>query len=335
MPSAITTAPSTMEILRSPVFNIPVTLPMKRRCASKFSFRKIGSITVFAVLSIIVSTSRGLSVHRPSRSARAVSPSHARVLLSETTLKATKDEESEVMEDPKMRARHKRWILVVDDEEALRASVGQYLFDSGYQVTACADADALFQVVSEPPKPGSLPDAIVSDVRMPGTNGIQLVARLREDERLKRVPIVLLTAKTLTPDRIEGYRAGADVYLTKPFNPDELLSILDNLIQRRQQMTGGSMADLQTEMANIKEILKQNGSKLVKRTNVYLTPTERQVLELLGQGCTNAEIAETRGSNVKNVIKMIAKMNQATNTRNRTELVRWALETGYIPPRGT
>jgi DNA-binding response OmpR family regulator len=98
-----------------------------------------------------------------------------------------------------------------------------------------------------------------SDVRMPGKNGIELLGLIRADERLERVPVILLTAKAMTQDRIAGYKAGADVYLSKPFDPDELLSILDNAIQRRRQMTGrnGNLLDLKQEMEDIKQIMRK------------------------------------------------------------------------------
>jgi DNA-binding NarL/FixJ family response regulator len=239
------------------------------------------------------------------------------------------------LQDHTFQARNRCWIVLVDDEESIRASVGQFLFDQGYQVTACADADAVLQVCAEPQRPGQLPrlpDAIVSDVRMPGKDGIELLGIIRNSQRLERVPVILLTAKAMTQDRVLGYRAGADVYLPKPFNPDELLSILDNTIQRKQQMTGtnGSLLDLKEEMSNIKELMKQNGKNVVKKTTVYLTPTERKVLGYLSQGYTNAEIADARGVNVQGVIRMIQKMYSETGTRNRTELVRWAMQTGYV-----
>ena len=174
-----------------------------------------------------------------------------------------------------------------------------------------------------------------SDVRMPGKDGIELLGLIRTDERLERVPVILLTAKALTQDRIAGYKAGADVYLSKPFDPDELLSILDNAIQRRHQMTGknGNLLDLKQDMENIKQIMRKNGASVVKKTNIYLTDTERDVLELLCKGYTNGEIAEERAVNVIGVNRMIQKIYLETKTRTRTELVRWAITSGYVPPR--
>jgi DNA-binding NarL/FixJ family response regulator len=252
--------------------------------------------------------------------------------------KDVNDKENDRIKDPKFLKRNKHWVVLVDDEQAIRQSVGDFLYDEGYQVTACADADALLEVCRKPRGPGGLPatpDAIVSDVRMPGKDGIELTEYIRADERLQRVPVILLTAKAMTKDRIAGYKAGADVYLPKPFNPDELLSILDNAILRRRQMQGqgGSMVDLKQDMASIKELLKQNGANLVKKTDVYLTPTEREVLDLLCKGFTNQEIATERGVILSGVIRVMQTLYSKTGTQTRTELVRWAIQTGYVAPR--
>jgi DNA-binding NarL/FixJ family response regulator len=170
---------------------------------------------------------------------------------------------------------------------------------------------------------------------MPGKDGIELLGLIRASERLERVPVILLTAKAMAQDRIDGYKAGADVYLPKPFDPEELLSIIDNAIQRRQQMSGknGNLMDLKQDMENIKQIMRRNSVGLVKKTDVYLTGVERDVLELICKGYTNAEIAAERGVGVIGVNRMIQKIYLETQTRTRTELVRWAITTGYVSAR--
>ena len=170
---------------------------------------------------------------------------------------------------------------------------------------------------------------------MPGKNGIELLGLIRSDPKLSRVPVVLLTAKAMAQDRVQGYKAGADVYLPKPFDPEELLSIVDNLILRRQQMSGkgGRLMDLKDDMETIKQMMKRNSAKVVKKTTIYLTDMERDVLELLCQGFTNAEIAEERHVSVLGINRVIQNIYTKTETRNRTELVRWAITTGYISTR--
>jgi len=247
--------------------------------------------------------------------------------------------------------RNPHWIVLVDDEESIRLSVGDFLYDAGFQVTACDSAESLLTLLSSsksstngpPHNPTGatslddrLPDAIVSDVRMPGgMDGVELLRTLRQTPQHERIPVILLTAKALTADRVAGYRAGADAYLPKPFYPEELLSLLDNLILRRAQIKEArtSLADLKEEMTSIKAILKQNSARTVQKTNVYLTPTERDVLELLCRGYTNKEIAERRSVSKDRIVKTVKKIMSMTQTKNRTELVRWAFSTGYVSPR--
>jgi DNA-binding NarL/FixJ family response regulator len=242
------------------------------------------------------------------------------------------------IQDLKFLQRNKYWVVLVDDEQDIRMAVGDYLYDAGYQLSACADADAVLEICRKPRSERELPqvpDAIVSDIRMEGKNGLELLGLIRADERLKRVPVILLTAKAMTKDRIEGFRTGADAYLSKPFDPDELLAILDNRILRRSQMKGseGKMMDLKQEMADIKQLMKLNGSNVVKKTDVFLTVAEREVLQLVCRGYTNTEIANERGISLPGVSKTMQKLYQETKTRTRTELVRWGIQTGYVPPK--
>jgi DNA-binding response OmpR family regulator len=254
--------------------------------------------------------------------------------------------------------RNAYWVVIVEDEEAIRQAVGDYLYDSGYQVSACDSARSFQELIrqqqqksvkvetsptspadqdSQPPvAPGRLPDVIVSDIRMPDMDGIELLEWIRAHPSVRRLPVVMLTAKGLTADRIVGYRAGADFYLTKPFAPEELLGILDNcIVRRRQQLKAetGVLVDLQQDIAEIKSVLQQNAANTVLQTSVYLTPAEREVVTLLSRGYTNAEIASERKVATERIVKIMQKLYASTGTRTRTELVRWAVQTGYVPKR--
>ena len=248
--------------------------------------------------------------------------------------------------DEMWQRRSNQWVVLVDDEEPIRKSVGQFLFDAGYQVTACADADTALKVCkssraenedSEGNSSSSLPDIIVSDIRMPGKDGLELLSDIRSDERLVEIPVVLLTAKGLTEDRIAGFKAGADAYLPKPFDPEELLTIIDNLIQRHEILSGGSVEvdDLRSDLDEIKFMLLERGGGgvgggWVEATNVFLAPDEREVLELLCKGLMNREIAEDLFISTRRVEQHLTSMFRKTGTSNRTELVRWAISTGNV-----
>jgi len=237
--------------------------------------------------------------------------------------------------------RSKRWVIVVDDEEAIRKSVSSYLFDQGYQVTACSDADTALKVcfsdTDEETASTSVPDAIVTDVCMPGKDGLEFLSIIRSEERLLEVPVVLLTAKGMVESRIAGFKAGADAYLPKPFDPEELLSIIDNLIDRHKTLSGESVKvdDLKQDLDEIKYLLLEKGGGgvgggWVEATNVFLTPDERDVLELLCKGLINREIADKLFISTRRVEQHITSMFRKTECKNRTELVRWAVSTGNI-----
>ncbi|MEB3268879.1 MAG: response regulator [Leptolyngbya sp.] len=116
-------------------------------------------------------------------------------------------------------------ILVVDDNPDLRAYVSHVLQHQGYAVRTARDGVAALDMIQH-----QLPDLILTDLMMPGMSGLELIQRLREDDRLRSVPIILLTAKVDDESRIEGVEQGADAYLGKPFNDRELLAEVRNLL---------------------------------------------------------------------------------------------------------
>jgi two-component system, OmpR family, phosphate regulon response regulator OmpR len=115
-------------------------------------------------------------------------------------------------------------LLVVDDDARLRDLLRRYLTDQGFRVTTAGDAAEARRKLES-----IAFDLLVLDVMMPGENGLQLTASLRASSR---VPILLLTAKVETVDRIDGLERGADDYLTKPFEPRELVLRIRNILQR-------------------------------------------------------------------------------------------------------
>mmetsp|Transcript_13676 Transcript_13676/g.20820 ORF Transcript_13676/g.20820 Transcript_13676/m.20820 type:complete len:302 (+) Transcript_13676:95-1000(+) len=239
------------------------------------------------------------------------------------------------------------WVLLVDDEEQILRSVGQYLFDNGYQVTGCQNAEKALQICQRgrSNNPNKIPDLIVSDIRMPGEmDGLNLLRRIRENKRLQGIPVVLLTAKSQIQDRIAAYKAGTDVYLTKPFDPQELLSIVTNSIKRYKTISFGgneghndSLVDtLQQDIKEIKSLLVEQGGVGVgngwvsNEKIVFLAPDERKVLEKLCEGLTIGEIGEQMSLLPYRVQSLISILIKKTGSRNRYEVVRWAISSGQI-----
>ena len=221
-------------------------------------------------------------------------------------------------------------LLLVDDEPGLREAVQAYLEDSGFEVNVAPNAKQGWELLQT-----TLPDLVITDIMMPQVDGYQFLKQMREDPRFKALPVVFLTARGMTSDRILGYQAGCDVYISKPFDPDELVAIVQNLLQRRaaQNSEEGDetgMADLARQIAEIKALL--TGTTGIVQTpppiKVDLTPREQSVLDLVAQGLMNKEIARRLENSVRNVEKYVSRLFSKTGTNSRTELVRYALEHG-------
>ncbi len=127
---------------------------------------------------------------------------------------------------------HQAHVLLVDDDERIRGLLQKFLMRNGYLITAARDADHARRLLA-----GLDFDLAILDVMMPGDNGFVLCAEIRET---RDMPILLLTAKGETSDRITGLEAGADDYLSKPFEPKELLLRLKAIL-RRVPASGGAM----------------------------------------------------------------------------------------------
>jgi DNA-binding response OmpR family regulator len=119
-------------------------------------------------------------------------------------------------------------ILVADDEEDVRELVTYRLTRSGYDVIGAQDGQEAFELASE-----RTPDLMVLDVMMPRLDGYELTRRLRAQESLRSVPVILLTARSQENDVSRGFEVGADDYLKKPFNPDELVARVRAVLGRR------------------------------------------------------------------------------------------------------
>jgi len=205
-------------------------------------------------------------------------------------------------------------LLVVDDEPNLLVAVGACLRGEGFDVvTARSGAEALVRVAE------SVPDLVVSDVRMPGMDGYQLARQLRSSPRTALTPVVFLTAKDETSDRIEGFRAGVDAYLTKPFEPDELVAVIRGILDRVQRthaeiarLVGTSQADAAAPHAPFYD--------------EALTEAEMRVAGSVARGLSNKEIAAEFRISVRTVENHISHILAKKGFGNRVEIARYVLD---------
>lgn len=222
-------------------------------------------------------------------------------------------------------------VLLVDDEPGVRESVQMYLEDNEELIVIVAsNAKEAWELLQN-----KTPDLIISDIMMPQVDGYQFLQQLRDDARFKSVPVVFLTARGMTSDRIQGYHSGCDAYLSKPFDPEELEAIVMNLLVRRETVIasnsgGGDLAKISQEIQEIKYLLGHNPPLLKTAPDLHLelTPREQSVLDLVAIGLMNKEIASQLETSVRNVEKYVSRLFNKTGTSSRTELVRFALKHG-------
>lgn len=119
-------------------------------------------------------------------------------------------------------------ILVAEDEDDIRELISYRLTRSGYDVVEARDGEEALRLALE-----HVPDLAVLDVMMPKLDGYELTRRLRAEEPTSRMPIIILTARTQEADVSQGFEAGADDYLKKPFSPDELVARVRAVLGRR------------------------------------------------------------------------------------------------------
>jgi two-component system response regulator MprA len=163
-------------------------------------------------------------------------------------------------------------VLVVDDDPAIRTSLSRALALEGYTVDTAVDGNAALSQVA-----GFAPDAIVLDLMMPNVDGLSVCRVLRSEGN--RIPILMLTARTETSDRVAGLDAGADDYLCKPFDLEEMLARVRALMRRWKQ-PGDEWAG---EILELEDLRIDIASRSVVRAGrlVDLSKTEFDLLELL------------------------------------------------------
>jgi two-component system phosphate regulon response regulator OmpR len=175
-------------------------------------------------------------------------------------------------------------LLIIDDDERIRGLLKKFLMRSGFLVSAARDAAHARRVLA-----GLDFDLIIMDVMMPGEDGISLTRSLRET---MSTPILLLTAKGETEDRITGFEAGADDYLPKPFEPKELLLRVNAILRRVPDTSAQDSAPKVLHLGDIRYDIERGemwqGDDLVR-----LTGTESQLMKIFS-ACPNEAVSRTK-----------------------------------------
>ena len=177
----------------------------------------------------------------------------------------------------------KAHILIVDDDDRITELVKQYLNDNDYLVTTAKNAEDAKEKIEFIKF-----DIIILDIMMPGQNGLEFI---NENKKKIETPIILLTAKGETGDRIEGLEIGADDYLAKPFDPKELVLRIKNIIEKTK-------TKIQKRVVNFSNInIDLNKLLIIKNNREFkINSTEKIILEKMinspGQTFTREEIGK-------------------------------------------
>jgi DNA-binding NarL/FixJ family response regulator len=159
-----------------------------------------------------------------------------------------------------------------------------------------------------------VPDMIICDVMMPEMDGYSLVKHIRQESRTNTIPVLFLSAKGQSQDRVKGLNEGADVYMVKPFEPEELVAQVESSLKQIKRLVDGRVRGL-------------DGAPTIHVPhNVELTPTELKVVQLVAKGMANRNIAEQLNVSQRTIESHVSNMLNKTSLKNRTELARWAIE---------
>ncbi len=198
-------------------------------------------------------------------------------------------------------------LLLVDDDPNLILLVKDYLEFRGYEVITAGNGQEALVAMDD-----FRPDLIICDVMMPEMDGYSFVEKVREDSETSWIPVMFLSAKGQSADRVRGLTTGADVYMVKPFEPEELVAQVESSLKHTERLLHMQGGMLQPTLTLDRE--------------VELTPTETRVIQLVSKGMSNREIAATLSVSQRTVESHVSNMLSKTGLHNRTELARWAME---------
>jgi len=203
---------------------------------------------------------------------------------------------------------HKR-LLLIDDDPNLILLVKDYLEFRGYEVITAENGREALDLLGQ-----DLPDMIICDVMMPEMDGYALVKHVRDSPKTSWIPVLFLSAKGQSQDRVKGLNTGADVYMVKPFEPEELVAQVESSLKQASRLIHHQNRDL------------DSAPRIQVPYDVELTPTELKVVHFVARGMANREIAEEMNVSQRTIESHVSNMLGKTGLHNRTELARWAIE---------
>nr|YP_009394434.1 hypothetical protein [Leptosiphonia brodiei]ARW62996.1 hypothetical protein [Leptosiphonia brodiei] len=199
-------------------------------------------------------------------------------------------------------------ILLIDDDKNLCQLLSSYLFSCNFSVQSVCNTRSALVLIKE-----EQPDLVIADIMMQDLNGYDFIKLLNLNDSFIYIPVIFLTAKGMTNDRIKGYNLGCYAYLIKPFDPQELVAIINSILGHVDLLTKASILLSKPE----KLLLSER-----PYNDLYFTAREKSVLKFILKGYMNKEIAIILNTSLRNVEKYVTRILRKTHARNRVHLIR-------------
>ncbi|MEN0050937.1 MAG: response regulator, partial [Bacteroidota bacterium] len=202
-------------------------------------------------------------------------------------------------------------LLVIEDNRDITNYLKLILKDT-YNIQNAVDGNIGFQLATE-----QLPDIIISDVMLPHKNGFELCAELKKDRRTSHIPVILLTGLSTEKDRIQGLNSGADAFLTKPFNKEELMIRLENLVALRNELQERYTVQLSDNQ--LSDTLKASDTSDANLENAFLSQLKAVIEEKMNR--SDFQIADLAEGMHMSHVQVYRKLKALTG-RTPSQFVR-------------
>ncbi len=200
-------------------------------------------------------------------------------------------------------------IVMLDNEEKLSEVIKNYFSLKKIQSIVTNKSDVAWKELER-----NLPDCLVIDIIMPNNEGYNFIKNFKKNKNFQHIPFILLTAKGLTEDRILGYKLGCSAYISKPFDPEELESIIKNIVLKNDIFLE-SMLENYVLIKEIKfNLIKKYSESIENKLQFSLTSQEHFVLNQILVGNHINKIALSLNVSKRNVEKYISRLLDKTQT---------------------
>ena len=204
-------------------------------------------------------------------------------------------------------------IMLIDDEKKLLVAIEKYLLIKQFNIIICNSGIEALNILKK-----ETVDLLIIDIMMPNMNGYEFVNRLEKKAKIGHIPFIFLTAKGMTEDRIKGYKIGCKAYLAKPFDPEELVAVIDNILSDKK-----NIKNINNIKKEIQDLRQEINSFNKFNENITFTKREINIVLAISQGLSNKDIADKLKISVRNVEKYVTRLLNKTNVSNRVKLANY------------